>query len=369
MGTGAILRFAIGLVKTWDKRRAACFSRLVAGAMLAGRLGVAAIGRWLPSDTTDKHRIKAVDRFLGNGKVDLDTLWVSLLAIATSGVRRLYVLLDWTDLDGRHEVLQAAVCYGGRAVPVAWATARKGHYLRSRNRMESTLCTTIKALLPVGVELVIVADRGFARASLFRALRRAGIHFIIRIRREVHLLDDSGRGPVAKRRVRRGQTRDFPAARYGEDARVRLRCVVTLGRSDGKKQPQSPWYLATSLMPWQLPAIDVVAGYKRRMRIEHNFRDHKSYRFGLQLRGVTLSSADRYDRLLAIAAVALLLLMCLGATVEDHGLHRQFKANTDPRRTHSLLQLGLAYLHRALIDKPAQWLLLTSFDGPLEGMG
>lgn len=33
-------------------------------------LGVAAIGRFIPMSTSDKHHIKSVDRFLSNAKVD-----------------------------------------------------------------------------------------------------------------------------------------------------------------------------------------------------------------------------------------------------------------------------------------------------------
>src|SRR5579864_6853050 len=136
MGNAAIFRFTGGLVKSWDKRRADCFSRLVAGLMRGGRLGVAAIGRHVPADTSDKHRIKSVDRFLGNDAIELSGLWLSLLALACSGGSRVFVLLDWTDLGDGFEVLVAAVAFGGRAVPVAWATAKKGQYLRSRNAME-----------------------------------------------------------------------------------------------------------------------------------------------------------------------------------------------------------------------------------------
>lgn len=77
------------------------------------------------------------------------------------------MLLDWTDLGDGFEALVAAVALGGRAVPVAWATAKKGQHTRSRNAMESTLCKLVKALLPPRVELVIVADRGFGRGSFF----------------------------------------------------------------------------------------------------------------------------------------------------------------------------------------------------------
>lgn len=54
MGNAAIFQFTGGLVKSWDKRRAGCFSRLVASLMRGGRLGVAAIGRQLPAPTAHK---------------------------------------------------------------------------------------------------------------------------------------------------------------------------------------------------------------------------------------------------------------------------------------------------------------------------
>ena len=179
--------------------------------MRGGRLGVAAIGRHVRTKTTDKHHIKSVDRFLGNQALDLSVLWRSLAALASSQRPRLFVLLDWTDLHhDKLEALVAAVSYGGRALPIAWATTRKGIYERSRNLFETNFCRLLKTLVPDTVELVIVADRGFGRASLFRALRKAGIHFIVRIRKDVHLIDLRGHGPLRNRRIKRGQTRDLP---------------------------------------------------------------------------------------------------------------------------------------------------------------
>ena len=369
MRISGILRFVGDLVKVWDRRRAACLARLVCALMHAGRLGVAAIGRCLPAETTVKHRIKAVDRFLGNAKVDLPSLWVALLYLVLGSRRRLFVLLDWTDLDDEHEELVAAVSYGGRALPVAWRATRKGHYVRSRNAVESSLCVWLKSQLPPGVDLVIVADRGFGRASLLRRLRRSGIHFVIRIRRDVHLIDARGSGPVANRTIRRGQTRDLVDADYGSDARVSVRCVITFGDGEGRNRPAGPWYLVTNLTPDELSAAHIVAAYKLRMRIEHNFRDHKSLRFGFQLRSVRLTTPARYDRLFAIATVALLLLVHIGATAEQRGLAKRFKANTDTARTHSLFTLGLAWLHLLHLRALGARLLARCLDVSLEGMG
>src|SRR5262245_62014329 len=140
MNYRTILRFVLSLVNHWDLRRGRCLGRLVVGLMRARCLGRAAIGRFVPTATSDKHPIKSVDRFLGNEALDLEVLWGALLALAAGPRRRLFLLLDWTDLDASHEVLVAAVSYGGRALPVAWTTSRKSQYFKSRNTLESSFC-------------------------------------------------------------------------------------------------------------------------------------------------------------------------------------------------------------------------------------
>lgn len=363
----AVVRFVTDLVKSWDQRRAQCLGRLVYALMRGRRLGVAEIGRFVPTATCDKHHIKAVDRFLGNDALDLFALWEALLALASRSRRRLDVLIDWSDLGDGFEVLYATVSYAGRSQPVAWVTTRKGHYGRSRNLFETNFCKVIKAHLPPGVELTIIADRGFGRASLFRGLKKVGIHFVIRMRKDVHLIHGRGKGAIENRSIARGQVRDLVDARYGEGARVAVRCVIAFGHGTRRNRPKQPWYLVTDLGPEQLTANEVVSAYQRRMRIEHNFRDHKSMRFGFQLRSVHLTTAVRYDRLLAIAAVAFLLLVNIGAYAERRGLHRGIKANTDAKRTHSLFQLGLRLMLELHLRAPRQRLFLECFAGDFDG--
>lgn len=208
---------------------------------------------------------------------------------------------------------------------------------------------------------MIVADRGFARATFFRALTKAGISFIIRVRRDVHLIHGHGEGPLKNRTITLGRTRDLQDALYSDSSRVQIRCVITWGIGNNGKVPKTPWYLATNLRDNRLTATEVVDAYKKRMRIEHAFRDEKSLRFGFQLRSVHLTTVERYDRLFAIAAVAMLLLGTLGAYVEKRGLHRGFKANTSKKRTHSLLRLGLHFLLRLHLRRPPLRLMLLAF--------
>jgi hypothetical protein len=366
MSVAGVVAFVRDLVKSWDVRRADCLANLTYALMRAGRLGVAEIGRFVPTPTTDKHHVKAVDRFLGNQAIDLLPLWSGLIALACYRTTRLFVLIDWTDLGNGFEVLKATVSYGGRSQPVAWVTTRKGYYGRSRNLFESNFCRLLKTLLPPGVELVIVADRGFARVTLFRALKKAGIWFIIRVRRDVHLVHGRGRGRLEDRRMELGRTRDLEDALYTDRSPIRVRCVITWGIGKNGKIPKSPWYLVTNLRSEHLAADDIVDGYKKRMRIEQAFRDEKSLRFGFQLRSVRLSTIERYDRLFAIAALAMLLLVMLGAHVERHDQHKQFKANTSRERTHSLFRLGLHFLLRLRLRRPPTRLMFQAFAGAFD---
>jgi len=113
----------------------------------------------------------------------------------------------------------------------------------------------------------------------------------------------------------------------------------------------------TNFSPEELSAQEVVKAYAKRMRIEEGFRDHKSMRFGFQMRSVKLSSPERWDRLLLIAALAILLLGHIGAVAEQRGLQRGYKANTSKERTHSLPHLGPAFLKVLALRQP-RWRLL-----------
>jgi hypothetical protein len=86
-----------GIHKTQVKTTAV----LVFGLLRSPRLGVASLGRALPGPAAEKHRIKRVDRFLGNRRLQVGKC-VRPLVQAIAGTRkRLFVAIAWTDLhDG-----------------------------------------------------------------------------------------------------------------------------------------------------------------------------------------------------------------------------------------------------------------------------
>ena len=63
-------------------------------------LGVAVIGRTLAraKTTSVKHAVKRVDRFLGNGRIDLEVACGDLIAQVVGTAAEMFLTLDWTDL-------------------------------------------------------------------------------------------------------------------------------------------------------------------------------------------------------------------------------------------------------------------------------
>lgn len=124
------------------------------------------------------------------------------------------------------------------------------------------------------------------------------------------------------------------------------------------------WFLASNL---DLPGSQIVKLYGRRFSIEEAFRDLKNPRFGRGLKEVRISSPERRDRILLVAALALALLTLLGAAGKKAGLDRTLRANTSRSRTHSLFFQG-SYYYAALVTMKEHRLrpLLEAFEEILQ---
>src|SRR5262245_30358662 len=89
------------------RRQRAAVYRAVAGLVCGGKLWLTALGRALPGATTDKHRIKAIDRLLGNRALheELVLFYRVLAARLLKRTKTPIVVIDWTVLGARHYAL------------------------------------------------------------------------------------------------------------------------------------------------------------------------------------------------------------------------------------------------------------------------
>src|SRR6202142_1487461 len=97
--------------------------------------------------------------------------------------------MDWTDFDADNPSTLALhlVTRHGRATPLLWLTVDKDELKNRRNDFEDLCLSRLKALLPDGVAVTILADRGFDDVKLFEFLESLGFQYVIRFRGNIHV--------------------------------------------------------------------------------------------------------------------------------------------------------------------------------------
>jgi hypothetical protein len=264
---------------------------------------LSAVARNLPGAEKFKYRLKRFDRFIGNRRVKVWECWPALVPIILKLADRMHgylpIVVDHTDVGQNLRVFYAAVLFGKRALPLIFFVFNKHQIRKSQNKIEEWLLHQLAEIVPTRLKVVIVADRGFGRVSLFRFIESLKWRYVIRVKGKVwvrHGADDGVLYDVTATWWREG-------VRYHKTAQHELNLLsITAGTDD-------PWYLATNLADSML----VKSIYEKRMKIEELFRDQK-WHVGM----VTPTSRQlaRFTRLLFIVLLACLILILLGKQVQ-----------------------------------------------------
>ena len=355
------LTFVQNLAPTWVKPQQVMLAQVMCALAERPSLCPTELARALPDGPhalgpQSLHgRHKRLDRFLSNSRLDEPAVFwrcyrlgVRYSSEVPNAPLLLPILLDTTYFEP-FAALVASIPCGGRALPIAFTTyhrrqlaacfppadrwpdpqrvavppARGQHQplqaasaevqlWGSQNHIEEQLLHYVWSFVTAS-QPVIVADRGFARASLFRWFLGQQRQFVIRFDPEtwLHLPSGAAGAVAALLPLRPGERRWLPHAHYGKDDRVP---VAVLGVWDvGQAEP---WYLATNLAD---PAATETC-YRWRMRIEAGNRDTKS---GVVLResgdNHRLTSVLHLHRLL-LANLCLLWLLALVGLQAQHDL-------------------------------------------------
>jgi hypothetical protein len=318
-------------------------------------LGVAVIGRTLAraKTTSVKHAVKRVDRFLGNGRIDLEVACGDLIAQVVGTAAAVFLTLDWTDLktpDHAYQTLSCHVRAHGRAIPIAWTTVRKTDLTDQMRAHAIALCQRVARLLPPGCHPILLADRGFAATTLFRTLDALGWDWIIRSKGSVQV-QLSGQAPWRGLWTLRGRLPgvvDEPVT-YGKRAEGGPYAGRLVVYADAAHL-HDPWYLMVSAGLARRSAQEIAGAYGQRFTCEETYRDQKNDPHqGFHLDCVTLSTPERWDRLWLVFAWAYYWLNVAGWAVEARGAAARWRANTAKIRTHALWRLGIWGLQEHLV--------------------
>jgi len=323
----------------WHAKRVYSLANATLGVMAGASLAIHVIGQSLAQarGLLTKHSVKQVDRLLSNRKVDVWESFHYWVPQVIGKREEVLVAMDWTEFDkDRHSsIVLSLVTNHGRTTPLIWLTVSRGELKGRRNEYEDKVLARLAEVLPAGVKVTILADRGFGDHKLFHFLEHElGFGYVIRFRGNIQVTSQKGETRLSAEWVGKGgRARTLRHARVTAQ-RYEVGTVVCV-HAKGMKEP---WCIAAS--DSEAAGRTLINHYARRWGCESSFRDTKDLRFGMGMSAIRISSPERRDRLFLLNAFAIVLLTLLGAAGESLGYDRHLKANTVKRRTHSLFRQG-----------------------------
>lgn len=344
-------------------------------------VSITAMGRQLSSQVRIKHRIKRMDRLVGNPNLYADRVafYRAMSHWLLKAIPQPLILIDWSDFskDRKQQLLRAAVPVGGRSMTLF----EELHPLeRLGNReVQHRFLDSLRALLPEQCTPIVIADSGF-RVPFYRYVESLGWHWLGRIRsrdlvawqtNQSHWFPAKSLYEKADSRPNRlGEaqwTRATPQAAclYLVRQPKRGRHAISSAGSQKKskhskenaKRENEPWLLVASPTLKSFPARRIVNFYKTRMQIEENFRDTKSVSFGLGTARENRTTSIRASNLLLIAALSTLVLWASGVFALQQNLERLVIAHSSSTRSyHSVIHIARLLIRYVRMKLPASCL-------------
>ena len=354
-------------------KRIHALQRAVVALLCGGVVSLSALALSMRAPTFYKHRLKSIDRLLGNVAMQSarHELYAALAASWLSGLQQILVVVDWSDLtpDQRWQWLRASVVVEGRSVTLyeeVHPQRRYGHPVVHRQFL-----WRMAELLPAGCVPIVMTDAGF-HASWFKLVAEQGWHFVGRLRGHdmvkqgdqewVHLKALYGRASNAALDLGRYQyVRSNPIAvrlvlnqqQFRGRHRFNMYGKRRTGRSSAKcsRAAREPWLLAASPQLDHLSARAIVSLYAQRMQIEQSFRDTKNLRVGQGLQATRSRSRERLQMLLLIAHLGAFVQRLIGEDAKARQLELNFVARRRDRAQISTLTLA-----RRILNAQTHWL-------------
>jgi len=351
------------------QKRCAALLRATLGLLSAGVGSLCGIAQGLSGAVALKHRVKSVDRLLGNTELHghRDRLYEQVARLWLSQLPQVLLVVDWSDLsrDQRWQCLRASVVVQGRAVTLyeqAHPQRKLGNPVVQRKFLER-----VAKILPPGCRPIVMTDAGF-QGPWFKAVGAMGWDFIARVRGRGRLrLEDTDEWVPARDLFASAKAKACRLGR-GEYARsnpVAVQVVLAKRPAKGRhhlsiygkkranksslhsaRAAKEPWLLVSSAGLAHLQPQAIVALYEQRMRIEQSFRDTKNLRWGQGLEVSRSRGRLRLEMLLLIAHLASLVQRLIGEAAKQHQLEIQFMATGRRNRP----EISVLTLARRLID-------------------
>ena len=371
--------------KIVDELLGSCLSRLhaklaiavkaaVCGVLQGGVLSLSHLARELESATAMRHRIKRMDRLLGNFSLyrARQEIYRQVAAQWLEGIEQILVVVDWSDatLDQKWHLLRASVAVEGRSVTL-YEEVHPQRKLGNRQVHRAFLARLAK-LLPAGCRPILMTDAGF-HSTWFELVTQRGWQWVGRIRGKdmVSIGGSPWKRCTALYPAATARARAFGNALYVRSRPTPCRLVLVKRGIKGRthrnrlgqrsrahasnkaaRRGREPWLLASSPGLHHLTPEAIVSLYAQRMRIEQSFRDIKNERIGLGLSASRSRSGVRLEILLMIGHLAGWLMRLIGESAQQYQMHLQFQSVAHPKHK----EISTQTLARRVLDAGGRWL-------------
>jgi hypothetical protein len=321
---------------------------MIAGMIRKGNCHMADIGSGLPKNIDANSREVAAKRFVDNKWVDYETYFLPFLSQFLRVVFALLpctsdvlLVIDGSQMGKNHAALMVCLAWRGRGIPLCWFVKKgaKGHFTEwDHISLVQQAHRLIQPLVPQGMTVALLGDGEFDGVGLQGCCLDQGWNYVLRTACDTLMYEDAeqfqpkGVAPAPGEQCLFIPHVEFTAARF--------RYVNFVCWHDQKKH-KDPIYLISNLTE----AWDIIERYDERFSIERLFKDLKSTSFNLHQ--TRLKSASAISNLILIAALAFIMLMCLGLEFEHSPLRKKVQRIRKDRQVLSLFAFAfrlIAYL-------------------------
>ncbi|CAA9394858.1 hypothetical protein AVDCRST_MAG94-5591 [uncultured Leptolyngbya sp.] len=280
-------------------------------------------------------------RWLSNRRINVISVHNALITQALSKwkAKRLYLSLDTTVVWNCFCIVWVGVVYRGRTIPVAWRVVAHSSSTVRLWTIQRVLRQATR-IMPDGVAIVLLADRGFADGKLMKYLRETlGWHFRIRIKRSFQFQLAGQWFKVSSVSMQPGQAYFTPKVSVGK---TKSYPNVYLAFAHDK-QSQEDWVIVSD----EPTTLQTFAQYRLRFQVEEFFLDLKSNGFNLE--ASRLRDKFSLSQLCGVIALTTLFLVLQGVQVVAAGKRRQ--VDTHWQRGMSYLKLGWNWIRLAITQQ------------------
>ena len=296
---------------------------------------------------------RRLSRFLNNPAIDV-RVWYEPVARnwlerQAQSLQQVRLLVDGTKVGFGHQLLMVSLAYRKRSIPIAWSWVPhvRGH---STAETQVALLTYVHSLLPKGIAVLLVGDAEFGSVTVLKQLDQWRWHYVLRQKTSTHicLAHQTDWNDFGSWIEKAGSSIWLGRGWLTEKHIYWVNLLV-----HWKVGEKEPWCLATNLPDRQM----ALRAYARRMWIEEMFGDMK--RHGFDLESTMLRHADRLSRLTLAVALLYVWLISIGTRTIRNGL--RFLVDRRDRRDLSIIQIGLRYIDRQLLNSLPFRILLCSY--------